>query len=77
MFRYSSVVRNKTTVGVMLAAAVLLWIFVPGSTSTIFIVLGIAANCCGLGQEKKEIMKLSQPPQYGAAPITELLEVSL
>jgi hypothetical protein len=35
-------VLDKAIIGVMLATAVVMWIFVPGSTASIFVVLGIA-----------------------------------
>jgi uncharacterized membrane protein YbaN (DUF454 family) len=54
-------VPDKAIVGVMLVTAVVLWIFVPGSTSTIFIVIGIAALALASARRKKKVAKPKVP----------------
>jgi uncharacterized membrane protein YpjA len=58
---YSGVVQHKATVGVMLATTVLLWIFVPGSAATIFIVIGIAALALASARRKNKVVKSKVP----------------
>jgi hypothetical protein len=46
-------VLNKAIIGIMLATAVVMWIFVPNPTSAVFVVLGIAAIALASARKNK------------------------
>jgi hypothetical protein len=53
-FGYSGFVLDKTIVGIMLVTAVVMWIFVPNSTSTIVVIFGIVIIALAAAMKKKK-----------------------